>query len=319
MKPIPVKVYLAAVSLCVVWAAFLTLSKYVLSSGLVSTTGVTVVQRAATTLALIIPFMRIPPADRRFGRRHVGPILAVAAILTTFTYLYFWAFRLYDQGVANSAVLYRTDLIFAIVMGRVLLNERVRPAQYVALAGMVGGVLVFTGFSPAHVRFDYWIGDLLIVMTAFLLTCNAFIIRIKLAECHSTVTALYNNVASFGILLVIYAGLQMAKGTVALDVTALASHPGLLAANVAVGLVGAGVFLLYYYCLLRMPVWEVRAILLFIPLFAYPMARLAPELKETMSKGQIGGMILVIAAGLWLMFQSRGVPDGPRPERGEAV
>lgn len=290
-------------ALCLIWALYLTTAKYIIDTGLISVTGMTLFQRATIVVVLLIPFWRIPREKRAFeARHHLAPLLLVSAILTMLTYLYYWAFSRYDQGVANSAVLSRTDLVFAIVLGRLLLNERVRPTEYLAVSGMVVGVLIITFASATRLQFE-WIGDLSVVSGAFLLTINAFIIRMRLQGCHNTVLTVYNNIFCVTILTAIYIALEIKTGRASEDIANYIARPDLALVNLAQGLLGALVFLLYYYCLKNLPVWEVRAFLLFMPFFAVPIAWFT--LGDTPTPAKWIGMLVVTAFGLWLMALSR--------------
>jgi len=294
----------ACLLLCLVWAAYYALSKRLLNSHLVSVTGVAFVDRLAIVAVLFAPFQSVARERRAVRGRHWAYLVWVAANFTILNYSFFWAFRWYGQGVANAAVLLRTDLIFSILLGRIFFHERARPKELLALAGMVAGVFLITKVSLRDYRFQV-IGDLLVIGTAFLLTVNAFIIRFALEPCHNTAIAFYNSWGSLGMVALIYFALEWQGGACTRDVEAFLAHPGLLAANLVLGALEAALILLYYYCLYRFPVWEVRAYLLFIPFFAALIAWLTPSLREALTVRQLAGMATVTVFGLWLMALSR--------------
>lgn len=289
---------------CVLWASFFTLTSTLMRLDLVSTTGVTFVQRFATFAALSIPFLLTPREKRVWERRHWPPIIVVATLLTSFTYLYYWAYRHYDQGVANSTVLWRTDIIFAILMGRVLFGERIAFREVIALVGMVTGVFMITETSPTGFRF-HLVGDLLVVTSAFLMTCNAYIIQRLLKPCPNAWIAFINNGVSLCLLSLVYLFLQAKSGTLDADIAAFRANPWFLGLCALLGLIGSCVFLTYYFALQRLAVWQVRAFMLFVPFFAAPLAYLVPTLRETLSALQVCGMVLVTGFGLWLMDLTR--------------
>jgi drug/metabolite transporter (DMT)-like permease len=298
--------YPAGIFMALLWAVFLTLIKTVIGSGHFSVTGVNLAQRLITVAILFVPFALTPKAARGLRRRHWPYLLWVSVFFTLMMYLNYWAFSLYGQNVANSAILGRTDAIFAVVFGWLLLGERVRPAELLALAGMLAGVFLVTGANPAEYRLDRWAGDAAVILATLLVTANAFILRIKLGEAHNNEIALFNNGLSCAMLLAIYATLQLWDGTGLRDLAAFAAHPRYLILTILLGVVSAGVFQSYYFCLYRVPVWQLRAFFLFSPFFAVPIARLTPSLNETVTVWQIAGMAAMTGCGFWLLWMSRG-------------
>ena len=301
-------VHFAAFALCIVWAIYFVLAKYLMVSG-ISVTAVSLILRIIVVGILIIPCLKIPAHRRNFQKKHWKYLITVSAMFTCFTYLSLWAYQLYDQGVANSAVLWRTDIVFSIIMGRILLGERVKTSQYFALAGMIAGVLLITKTSLSGYQFQ-WVGDLCIILAAFMLTTNAFIIRMRLSEVNDTMLAAMNNATSGLMLAGIYVVLSFSQDVFGADVAVFAQKPELLAVCLLSGLFSATIFLLYYYCLRRLPVWELRAYMLFIPFFAAPIVWFVPFLDDEMTSGQIVGMFFIVIFGLLLMFlcRPRGSP-----------
>jgi len=310
---------LSCLFIAFLWSVFLAISKIVFSSKLVSATGVNLAQRLITSCILLIPFLMAPRQERRLMPKHWAPMLFVAFFLTGLMYCSSWAFQLYGQGVANAAILGRIDSLFAIVIGWVVFRMRVRATELLALAGMILGTTLITVKAGQAYRFDQWAGDGLIIVATLMTSVNAYVIRFALAELHNSAIAFFNNVFSCGMMAVIYLGLEMRSGVIRADAANLMSHPALIACCMAMGAIAAVFFLFYYYALYQIPVWQVRAFMLFMPFFAVPIAMLTPSLHETITFREIAGMIIVTVFAYWLMWLSRfevssSVSSEARPE-----
>lgn len=85
--------------------------------------------------------------------------------------LYYWAIQLMPLGTA--VALRYLSPFFAVMLAMLFLRERVKPIQWLFLAGAFAGVLMVRGFDPRVTT----VGLLVILTSAVLSGCVYFIIR----------------------------------------------------------------------------------------------------------------------------------------------
>lgn len=220
-------------------------------------------------------------------------------------------------SASNAAILTRTDLLFAILLARLMLGERLSLGQLFAAGIMLLGALRVVGFDSwghavsegqeAHLQL---LGDLLIVASAFFLGLNACQIKRQMLCVSGEVVAAYNTGVMWLLCLL---GSLFAGETTSLPPLA-ARHGALILAN---GCILFFFFLLYYFSLSQLPAWATRAFVLLSP--AVVLGLSAPLLHEAIRAQQVHGMLLVVVGGV-LMALFLGGARGQKedvPEEGQ--
>jgi drug/metabolite transporter (DMT)-like permease len=192
----------------------------------------------------------------------------------------------------NAALLSRVDIAFAIAIGTIFFSERPRKADLWGIALLTGGSLavlnVHLGNISTHVT-----GDLLIVAAGLLLASNAFVIRFKLASLENEVIAFHN---------VLYSTIPFAIAA-CWETRSFSFAPTNLALIAVLGLVTFGNYVIYYAALRRMPVWQIRTMLLTVPalvLFAGVLF-----LRDPLTMGQLIGALLVLVGELVVLISAK--------------
>ncbi len=197
--------------------------------------------------------------------------------------------------VTNAAVLGRTDIMFTLLLTALIFHERIRKAALLFVPVMLTGVWLVLDLKPDRLSFGYT-GDWLVIVSALLLSVNAFIIKRNLQDAGGTLLALGNctvNIAVFAAVQLLYApnGFLTEKTW-----------------NTLPALAGCGVcsflfFIGYYQSLKVLPVWEVRLLSLAVPVVAAASGYFI--LGETASPGNAGGMLLVMAGAAGILLTGR--------------
>jgi len=209
---------------------------------------------------------------------------------------------------ASAAIIQRTQILFAMLLGWLGLKERVHPGDVPAVVAMVAGFLVmqFVGKTPdpdaaretvALGASSRTVGNLLLLASAFCLALNATIIKRTSRTANREFIALVNT----AIITCAMAVFCAAGGGSISSVWDL--NCGWIA--VAAGALSGTSLLLYYFALSRIQVWKISCLQLLIPVTA---AVLQPViLRKGLSAPQIAGMLLIMvgAAVLILLHQRR--------------
>ena len=193
----------------------------------------------------------------------------------------------------KGSLLLRTDIIFILIFSYFFLGERFKKIEWMSMGFMIAGALLVMNINLKEFHLTSW-GDAMFIVSAFLIVCNAFIIKLKLREIPDTTIAFYNNlVATSFYSLVFFLG-----GYSSMLVTGLERFPYLTYILIAMGICDVFLFVTYYHSLRNLPVWVVRTLLLLIPLWSILLGSIF--LGEALNIYQSIGMILLLggAAGI---------------------
>lgn len=201
----------------------------------------------------------------------------------------------------NAAIISRMDLVFTLLVSVLFLKYRFTGADFLGMVLMVAGVMVVMRVNVF--AFNPSLGDLIILLTAAILTANSFFIKWIIhrdgKSISNEVTAFYNNFIS-GILFLLLMIIFGEK----FSITSLnAMKPADLWALIGGGVTQFLIYLFYYRCLDRLPVWQVRIFLLLIPVFSTIFGSIL--YKDLISPFQILGIILVISGGYLIIKRQR--------------
>ncbi len=203
-----------------------------------------------------------------------GWVLLMSAVSIAINLLLFGSLKY--TTATHQALLFRTDLLFALLIGGALGLERIRAGELFLLPVMLAGMVLVTGNSNLQFR-GHWIGDLMVIGAAFFFAANAFVIQRILRRMDAEATALYNHALStLGFVVLIFMEGNSGSALRALQ------RPQALISAATLGLIAAISLPFYYAALHRMAVWKVRAWMLATP--------------------------VVTAAGEWLLWKTRLSP-----------
>lgn len=201
----------------------------------------------------------------------------------------------------NATVLFRLDVVFVVLIGATLGIERLGMSQIVLLPIMLIGLALLTEIQ----HFDWQghlMGDVLIVVAAFGLASNAFIIRYIMRVMDEEAVALYNhlmNTLGFIAMAIIGNEFVLARQ--------LLSDPVAVQSVAALGILAALGLPLYYFALRRMSIWKLRLFMLSAPfvtaLFEWPLWGLRLSLQQW-----LGGLIILGGLAVLICMEWRQSP-----------
>jgi drug/metabolite transporter (DMT)-like permease len=229
---------------------------------------------------------------RRLRTAGVGRwLLLMGAISLIINLLWFGSVRL--TTATNCAMLFRLDLLFVVLIGALLGQEKIGLPQLTLVPAMLVGLALL---SEVH-KFDWGghlRGDMMVVAAAFGFAVNAFVIRHILGTMDEEAVALYNHaMSSLGFL-----GLALMNGDFSRAGWMLA-QPAAWASIVTLGVIAAVHLPLYYAALRRLQVWRLRAFMLSAPVMAAAVEWPLWGERFTWSQGIGAGIIL---AGLAVLI-----------------
>lgn len=168
-----------------------------------------------------------------------------------------WLLGVQRTAVVNASALQRLDVLFTLLLALFLFHEKVHVREVVSGAIMLAGAVCLSGLY--RMRLEGSLGDYLMVVHAFFLALNGFIIKRALRDAHPLAIACGNCAVNGPIM----AATCWVWGVTWNDVMSIPLHVwGLLA------LCGCFTYLFfagYYYGLRRLRVWVARLLFLGIP------------------------------------------------------
>ena len=201
----------------------------------------------------------------------------------------------------NVSMLFRTDLVFVVLIGILLGLERVSLGQLAVLP------IVLLGFAlVAEVQnFDFGghlVGDLMAVSGAFGLAANAFVIRHIMCVMDEEAVALYNHsISTLGFVAVGLIGGGFSR------TGELFREPTALLLVGVLGVIAAVSLPLYYLALKRMSVWKLRTFMLSAPVITvgieWPLWGAGPSGLQC-----LGGLIILSGLAGLICIESRQSP-----------
>jgi drug/metabolite transporter (DMT)-like permease len=193
----------------------------------------------------------VPPAIRVPWRL----LLVIGIIGSAINILLIYGQKL--TTTASASALGRTDILFTILLAALIFGERIRRIHLFVLPVMLAGIYLVTGIRITALDFGST-GDYLILGSTFLLSLNAFVIKRAARRLDSFFIAFVNTT----INALVFLALILVSGTWSALVAVPASSWLLIGAIGVCGFVFMGG---YYIGLHRLPVLEVRLLLLLVP------------------------------------------------------
>lgn len=290
--------YISIAILALVWGTYYVANKVLVSGVSVFVVGVGI--RCIVLLLLTIVLVKQNRFKDLFAMKPVlFRLILVGCIGFSLDITAFMGLR-YSTAV-NAAILLKTDALFANIITVIFLKEKIEKTDWFAFFIMLVGVLMVINIDFVDFKFN-GIGDILLIMSAFFLALNAFVIKgiqhNKKVKVHNEIIAYYANF----IILIVFGCITVFIGELN-SITNIANSPKLLIALSIAGVTQTGIYLLYYYNLRHYPVWFVKSILLLMPCFGSIISFFV--LDETLTGKQFAGMFIVIAGALLIILKQR--------------
>ncbi|MFW5798097.1 MAG: DMT family transporter [Planctomycetota bacterium] len=238
--------------------------------------------------------------ERRSPARCIGYMVAIGGVAVFINGLLIWGTSL--TTAESAAALGRTDVLFTMVLSALVFREHIRPVAWLFAAPMVVGVFLVMKLEPADLRIKS-AGDLLILGNALLFSVNAFIIKRALRIMTGPEVAMYNcaiNAVVFAVAITLWpAGAGHAGGWAMFAGVSRTTWTMLL----ALGGLNTVFLVCYYFSLGKLPVWEVRLLLLGIPVVSAIIGWVV--LGQVVDLWVLGGIVLILASGAGIILTRR--------------
>ena len=286
---------LLAIANVLIWTVFLLVLRGVLHVCAVSVAGA--LSRVVAVTVLFAWVCAGQGGWRRLRLRGAGRwLLLMGLVSCTVNFLMFGAYKW--TPATNVAVLLRLDLPFVLLIGMVLGLERIGVAGLLTLPVMGVGVALL--MQVQRMEFGgHAVGDAMVVVGAFGLAVNAFVIRHILRTLKEPVVAFYNSLISgLGFWI-----LACAQGfPIPADVR---RNPSVWLWLPAFGVVGALTLICYYTALRRLMVWKLRTYLLLSPLLVALAEWSIWDVRLTIAQW-LGAALLLGGTGVLVVGKEKG-------------
>ena len=293
------KKYLTVLFLAIVWAAFyIAVAK---ANHVVSPFVTGMLVRLITLVILTLVMLFDKTILQLFKVKPVLPVLILIGVLGFA--LDFTSFIGFRHGSASvGTILLKTDVIMISLMSIIIYKEKFTLKDWALTLTMLLGVVLVLKINLFQLQFSPT--DLFFILSAFFVSCNAFIIKWvqnqKKVPVLNNVIAYYNNL----ITLITFTILSFISGDVA-QVSNILNTTSLSIVFLIAGFGQFSIYYFYYKSLRELPVWIVKAILLLIPIltliFDVIQSQNVPEYS------QLIGTVIVLgsAAGILLEHERK--------------
>ncbi|NQU39845.1 MAG: DMT family transporter [Lentisphaerae bacterium] len=233
--------------------------------------------------------------ERLPDRQTLGRLLLIGLIGFLLNAAVLLAVRM--TSVTNVATLARTDVLFSLLLAAFIFREKVDRSAWWTTPLMLAGIYLLTGIVTRPFGMGNG-GDALVLLSAFLVALNAYIIRHTAQRVDPTLIG-FVNTATNSALFVVAALLVPPHSAGMLALGVAFAHPVAL----ELGCIAAIFFASYYIALRALPVWRVRLLMLMIPV----VAALAGTfwLDENITAIEAMGMALICAGAAGAVLPKR--------------
>ena len=289
------KRYQSVLILAFVWAAYYY--SLGISNKLIDPFITGVVIRCFTFLVLGLWFVFSRKINLLIVKRRQLPLLLLIGCMGFLLDITaFWGSKL--GNAATGSILLKTDVVMVALLSIFIEKKRFSLFQWAMTFIMLTGVAVVLGLTPGAMAFHP--SDLLFLLSAFFVSVNAFLIKAAQRQgVANLVIAYYNN----NMTLVLFVICVLVTGTG--GQFALIGHSPSLVSALLVGAAGQFfVYIFYYDSLKKLPVWNVKTILLLIPiitlLYDFCLKGSVPTPQMVM-----GAMVVLISAAIILFIEQK--------------
>ena len=206
----------------------------------------------------------------------------------------------YGNSVVGTLLL-KTDVIMVGIMSAVFYKEKFSTRQWLMVALMLVGEFMVLGVNTSEVSLEW--ADLLYVLSAFFVSCNVFLIRrAQKKRIDNEIIAFYNNGVTFLLFLVSL----LVDGNFASTNIKQNIYP--LTTALIVGSFGQFfVYIVYYNVLQRLPVRNVKILLLLIPVITMFYDFLFTQAVPT--PGKLLGTAIVLVSAVLILKSNHSIKE----------
>jgi drug/metabolite transporter (DMT)-like permease len=194
----------------------------------------------------------------------------------------------------NSSILLRAEIMFSVILGWIFLKEKLTIVDFLGALVMLLGFLFVSEIRINQIKF-YLRGDILFLTGAFVVSVNALLIKKLLSYGLSgSVIATYNLTITtifftfFTLLFKQY-----------FDFVFLFIGKNFFLVILLGIFIGIS-YVLYYGALRHIPIWLVKVLVLFIPVFTVIISYVF--LSEIITKRQLIGILLTVIGGVIILY-----------------
>ena len=290
-----VSAYSANLFLSFIWALYIVLSRYAVQH--LSLFMIGFLSRLVAVAGLSLWILCKKERVTLFSMQNKGGLLLLIGIFAFLLDASAFLGLKYSSAI-NGSLLLRTDILFILLFSYFFLRERFQPGDWISIILMFLGTFLVMKKNLLQFELRGW-GDLMFILSAFLITCNAFIIKLKLSSLRDETIAFYNN-----LFATIFYGIFSAIGGNSGSLTTPLLLPFTL---FLMGICDVFLYISYYYSLRHLPVWVVRILLLLIPVWSIFLGYFF--LGERMDYLQAWGMLLLLSGAAYLIWRRRELEE----------
>jgi drug/metabolite transporter (DMT)-like permease len=261
--------------------------------------GTVIFSTAALLLAFVLGIRRLlgyplrRPGDHQ--KRVVVFLLVIGLISSLCNILWIFGQRLTTP--ANVSALARTDILFTILFSLTLFKEPIPKTSLIFVPLMLAGIYLTTGIDIARLHFGNP-GDYMVILSALLLSINAYIIKHTIRGISEILVA-FCNTATNAITFIVIGWISGLWNTPLFQ----QAPPSIWAVTALGGCCTFIFFVGYYSALNRLPVFEVRLLCLLVPVVTILVSWKYLNLLPTALQGL--GIALILIGAAFLILSTR--------------
>ena len=198
----------------------------------------------------------------------------------------------------TGTVLLKTDVLMANIMTIYICKYHFGKLDWFFTATILVGVCLVLGVNPWDLHFQPF--DIFFVLSAFFVTLNAFLIQHVQSKygTSNTVIAYYNNLFTFALFAAVTTVLGLWG-----ELTGAGGNPELIALLAFGAVAQTLIYVFYYKCLARLPVYLIKILLLLIPVFTMMFNVLI--MGRGLTPMHIFGSFLVLGSAFGVLYFGR--------------
>ncbi|WP_343210296.1 DMT family transporter [Anaerolentibacter hominis] len=217
----------------------------------------------------------------------------------------FMGFQVSDANTGT--ILLKTDVLMANITSVIIFKEKFTKKDWLFTITMLAGVAMILGINPLHLKFDA--GSIFFILSAFFVTMNAFTIKSVQHSEHkvsNNIIAYYNNF----ITMLLFLASSLIIGVQG-EVKTLFTSSNIGVCIAIGGVMQFLIYMVYYICLDRFPVWIVKVFLLLIPLFTLVYSMILFGQMPGIS--HLIGTLIIIASAVGIICEQKNKSAAAEP------
>jgi Permeases of the drug/metabolite transporter (DMT) superfamily len=207
----------------------------------------------------------------------------------------------------TGTVLLKTDVLMANFMTIYICKHHFKKLDWFFTTTILVGVFLVLGINPYDLHFQPF--DIFFILSAFFVTLNAFLIQHIQSRygTPNTIIAYYNNLFT----LILFAAVTTALGLWG-ELTGLGGNPTIVAILASGAVTQTLIYVFYYKCLARLPVYLIKILLLLIPVFSMLFNVLV--MKRGLTWMHLAGSVMVLGSAFAILYFGRNRTAQPAPD-----